>query len=177
MKKITLIFFVTLLMACDAKNEKITTQKPLYFSLENYFNAEAKRLNAKQIWVEKTVSVNEKTETKKVKIKDWAAELSVFSQADINKKAWKGSFVTKIQNDSTSYISNAEKIAIKKLFVVTKNNKVSEVRVYLSTKNILYHSQDTLIYFPDSLYQIKKSQSIRFLNPKKYGVLGRILSN
>jgi len=44
----------------------------------------------------------------------------------------------------------------------------------ISNKNILYSSGDTLVYYPDSLYEIRKHQKIKLLAQKTYQITGKL---
>src|SRR5690606_13797737 len=74
-----------------------------YFDLKGYFEKETQRLSKSNPMVTKTVVVNGNAETKKTRIADWSKEFSIFSDADINRSAWKGLFLTKASNDEDVY--------------------------------------------------------------------------
>jgi len=162
-----LLFFMS---CCNTEQQKVQPQQ--YFDLKGYFQQEAARLNKTKPLVLKTVSVNDSTESKKIRIADWNKELANFSDADINKSAWLGSFKVEKSGQQEIYSSNDDKVLVKKLEISQKNNKIASIKILLNTSNYLYHSTDTLAYFPDSLYEIRKTQQIRFLSGKKYRVKG-----
>ncbi|PTS92931.1 hypothetical protein DBR11_26090 [Pedobacter sp. HMWF019] len=144
-----------------------------YFDIQNYFQQEALRLNKAKPLVEKTVMVNGAEEKKKVSIADWNREFSVFSDADINKSAWKGAFkVTKTKNEEL-YVNTEDKIPVKQVLIYRAGNQITGIKILQNTANYLYNSVDTLVYYPDSLYQISKTQHIRLLNAKAYKVTGK----
>lgn len=145
-----------------------------YFDLKAYIQQEATRLSGKNPIVSKTVIVNGLVENKKVRIADWSAELTSFSDADINKAAWKGLFHV-VKNDTLeSYQSDDNKVNVKRLEIVRKNGRIRQVEIVLKTTNYLYTSTDQLTYYPDSIYRIEKNQQIRLLQPKSYKVTGEI---
>lgn len=148
--------------------------KGTYFDLKGYISAEAKRLNTLQPTVQKRVAINEETEQKIVRITDFNRELASFTDADINKQSWQGEFNRHQQANTQDYTTTNEKIPIKLLRVTYHNSRVKAIQVISYTHNLLYHSIDTLSYYPDSLYEIKKSQKIRFMKDKRYRVVGRI---
>ena len=152
-----------------------TAERPVgqkYFDLKAYIQQEAVRLAGKNPIVSKTVTVNGMVENKKVRIPDWSAELTSFSDADINKAAWQGLFKI-VKNDTLErYQSNDDKVNVKRLDIVRKNGRVAKLEVSMKTTNYLYTSTDQLTYYPDSIYQIEKSQKIKLLQPKSYKVTG-----
>jgi hypothetical protein len=179
--------FIVLFISCNSK-EREKSKVKTYFDLEGYFKKEALRLSKKNRPILKTVWINGKSEQKTITIKNWEKEFGVFIDADINKASWRGSFkkLTKEKNkerveggsyilssnELTTYTSNSNKIPVKKIEVIRAKGKVRSIKVYIYNSNDLYASQDTLSYFPDSLYEIKKVQHIKLLEEKKYQIVG-----
>ncbi|WP_432708468.1 hypothetical protein [Pedobacter sp.] len=167
--------FITVLLfsSCEPSVPKGMAPDP-YFDLKGYIEKEVNRLQQINPTVDKTVTVNNQSERKELKIANWTDELAVFSDADINKSAWQGLFeVTK--NDSLeTYRSNDDKVFVKLLQVERKNKEVTGITILLRTKNYLYQSTDTLSYYPDSSYEIRKQQHIKLLNPKQYRISGKL---
>lgn len=143
-----------------------------YFDLKDYIAKEANRLNARKPLVDKTVLINKDAENKQLKIEDWHKELSVFYDADINKSAWQGLFRVSMKKNTAVYESDNDKVPVKSLTVNYKNGAIGSIKILMATSNLLYTSNDTLSYFPDSLYVIRKTQRIRLLNEKNYRVTG-----
>ena len=166
---LSILFFA----ACNSAAPKKQDAKLAYFDLKDYIAKETKRLTALNPEIDKTVIVNKAREQKKVKIADWPKELSSFSDADINKSAWQGLFIADKTKDSETYISDNEKVPVKSLNISYKDGKIYGIRLLISNTNSVYTSNDTLSYFPDSLYQVKKIQNIRLLNEKNYTITGR----
>ena len=161
-------------MACQqqASTEKVSAAIH-YFDLKGYIAKEADRLNALQPSLNKTVMVNKSEESKKLKIADWHKELSAFTDADINKSAWQGLFLVTRTSNEDKYTSDNEKVPVKSLVIKHLNGKVRSIQILIGNSNILYTSKDTLSYYPDSLYQIKKTQHIKLLNEKSYRITGK----
>lgn len=164
----TLLFFYS--CSSSVKEQKGTWT---YFDLKGYFEKEAIRLKENDPVLTKTVMVNGTTETKRVRIADWAKELAVFSDADINRAAWAGQFSIKKDSQKELYISDSEKVPVKEVRIIKKYNKLYGIQIIVKNANILYKSADTLFYYPDSLYQVKKKQRIKLLAEKNYGITGK----
>ncbi|WP_316823718.1 hypothetical protein [Pedobacter miscanthi] len=173
-KKLYILVFALVLFSCNQRKEAEANTDLLYFDIKGYFGKEISRLQQLNPEVDKTVSINGASENKKEKITDWTKELAIFVNADINKTSWKGSFKTVKQNGTDVYTSDSKKIPIKKISVTQDGQKVDRVEIIIDNKNILYQSQDTLTYYPDSLYSIKKQQKIRLLKEKKYSITGKL---
>ena len=165
-------FLILILSACTA-NEQNKTQTGGYFDLKGYFEKEAIRLNTLSLQIDKSVEVNGNGEQKRVKIKDFKNELGTFITSDINKSSWRGSFSVKKETNTESYTTVNAKIPVKKVEIHYLNQKIKWIQIIAITDNILYHSSDTLTYYPDSLYEIKKTQKIKLLKEKKYVISGR----
>ncbi len=161
-----------LLGSCSNPDQEKQNAGATYFDLKGYFGKQAKKLAQRDPMVSKTVFVNGAAEHKAVKIKNWDKELSSFIDADINKRAWQGEFKSVNANNVQTYITNNEKVPVKKLQVMKRNGEVTRVMIILKNSNYLYSSMDTLTYYPDSLYQIRKYQQIKLMEPKNYRITG-----
>ncbi len=173
-KKLVILVFALAMFSCNQRKEAEANTDLLYFDLKGYFEKEISRLQKLNPVVNKTVSVNGAAENKTAKITDWAKELAIFVNADINKTSWKGSFKATAQNGVDIYTSDNRKIPVKKVSITWNGQKAGKIEIIIDNKNILYQSQDTLTYCPDSLYAIKKQQKIRLLKQKKYSVVGKL---
>ena len=171
-KKIWLSGILLVFYGCNpaAKNQGDALN---YFDLKGYFEKEAARLTKNNPVFTKTVTVNDDAESKKIRIADWTKELSIFSDADINRNAWKGLFKTTNTGDQEIYTSDHEKVPVKEVRITKRNGEVYHIRILVKNTNILYNSADTLSYYPDSLYQVKKKQHIKLLAEKKYTITGK----
>jgi hypothetical protein len=171
-RNVVFCFMLLLLAACGSSSPK-EEAPALYFDLKGYIEKEVTRLNHLKPIVDKTVVVNNQAERKKVKVENWTDELTVFLDADINKSAWQGLFDVSKSDTLETYRSNDDKVYVKSLQVERKNKEVTGITILLNTKNYLYQSTDTLRYYPDSLYEIRKQQHIKLLNPKQYRISGK----
>lgn len=164
-----ILVFVT---ACGQMEPKVSGKENTYFDLRGYFSAEASRLQRKNPRITKTVLLNGQKEKKILSITDWNKELGSFIDADINKPAWKGEFSRTVRDGAEIYTTDNEKIPVSRLELESINGQIKAVKVILRTRNSLYEAADTLIYLPDSLYQISKSQKIRLIRQKHYLIRG-----
>jgi len=172
-KNLYILVFALALLSCNQREESKANTGLTYFDLKGYFGKEIIRLRNAKARVNKMVSINGIEEHKTSLINDWDKELAIFVNADINKKSWKGSFEINSNGGVDIYTTTNKKIPIKKVSVTHQFSRVSKIEIIINNKNILFQSQDTLIYVPDQLYQIKKQQKIRFLAPKNYAVIAR----
>ena len=171
--KFAAIGLVVLVLGGCAANEQNKPQSAAYFDLKGYFEKEATKLNKLNLEIDKSVAINGSAEQKIVKIKDFNKELSTFIASDINKLSWRGSFTVKKDANAERYITINDKIPVKQIEIHYLNKKIKQIQIVSVTDNILYHSSDTLNYFPDSLYEIRKTQKIKLLKKKVYVVVGK----
>ena len=173
MKKYYAIILIAL-TACNNPKPAKSDATSSIFDLPAYFAAEVKNLEAKKPLVQKSVWINKKAESKTVRISNWKKELSIFTDADINKKAWAGEFQKSVTDTSEQYITANEKIPVKQVTIYKRGSVVTGINIFIRNGNYLYTSTDTLSYYPNKLYQIKKMQQIRFMNSKSYRILGKL---
>ena len=175
----TASFFILLLCSgCQSAPEQMQKNDLTYFDLKGFFEKESARLSKTSPFITKTVRVNDFSETKRIRITDWNKELEIFKDADINKNSWKGLFkITKL-SDKEQYTTDSKKVPVKVLTVSYKKgstqvNELSCLQIVVKNTNLLYNSTDTLIYYPDSLYEVKKTQNILLLSSKLYQISGK----
>lgn len=172
MRKLFFFCLVVFCNSCTLKEQDKTSAQP-YFDLDSYFKAEAQRLSKSNLQIDKTVMVNGESEEKNIKINNWEKEFESFIAADINKASWKGSFKIRKDSATTTYLTENEKIPVKKVEITYRKDKIYGIKIFITTTNRLYTSKDSLTYYPDSLYQLKKLQQIKLMGPKTYQVTGR----
>jgi len=179
------LYFIAILPACKPAIQQNASLK--YFDVKGFFEKESARLTKLNPLIVKSVYHNGVTETKKVYIDNWDNEFSLFSESDINRPAWRDNYTTISEGNITIYrakdpeLNNTQQILIKRV-----NGKVEYILIYNSNhasknttnsktrslKNLLFTNEEELSYFPDSLYQINKIQSIRLLGTNKYQIKG-----
>ncbi|MGN6179722.1 MAG: hypothetical protein ACTHNW_11115 [Mucilaginibacter sp.] len=172
-QRIAILSVFGLLTICLAAC-KPEIKKASFFDLSGYFSKEAARLQALNKPVLKTVEHNGGApETKRVTIRDWNAELSLFKSSDINKPAWASSYTVQGDSGLTIYMAKDTDLKTRRLLIKRENGKVKWIVILNHTpKNLLYDSFEKLTYFPDSLYMIEKRQSVRILGTNRYRIKG-----
>ena len=174
--KTATFLLLLLFLGCQDKPEQQQKKELAYFDLNGYFKKESGRLSAASPYITKTVRINDSAETQKIRLNNWTKELEIFKDADINKAAWKGMFKVNKKADTVVYTSDDEKIPVKEVSIFYRNaidKNPHGLRIIINNSNILYESRDTLIYYPDSVYQVKKTQDILLLSKKNYQITGK----
>lgn len=173
-----LFLILILLTACQSSSneaQQISITQEAFFDLKGYFNQEIKRLNASQPKGYKTVFINEKSEKKQLDKLDYARELDIFIQADINRVDW----IDKYRIDSTFQNSQLSSIEYKALdedlrtrhiAIQFQNGNISKIGIANGGKSMAAGSQQQLIYEPSKGYQIESIQHTTFSKDKIFKI-------
>lgn len=160
------------LSSCIKNKDKLTTNEEYFFNLKNYFEREAQRLTKKQTIVLKEVRRNSSFEIKEVKIQDWEKEFGLFIESDINKLSWKDSYQEIAHQDTLIFKSKDPKLRTQEITIIKENERIKEIFIKNIVKNYLYKSNEELVYYPDSLYQINKQQDVLVIGSNDYHISG-----
>ncbi len=153
----------------------VTEAGKRYFDLKQFINADSARLNKSVPMVLKTVQHNgEKSQTRRLIIKNWGEELALFSASDINKPAWRDSYQILQQGDSAVYTALYPELVTRRMVITKKGKDVLKIAVENFTKNLLYQTKEHLVYYPDSLYLIDKEQKVKLIGTNRYQITGKI---
>lgn len=159
------------LQAC--KPDKTQSNGTLkYFDVAGYFKADTARLTKVNPRVDKTVTHNGVTENKTVQITNWGQEFNLFIQSDINRPAWKNSYNVLNTDSLIIYSAKTPDLRTTKIMIKKEKGKVKWIVMYNHTKNMLYETKEKLSYFPDSVYQIVKSQHVKLMGQNLYVITG-----
>ena len=143
-----------------------------YFDLKEYFKNEALRLTRLNTPVNKTVTHNGASESKKVHMPNWEKELNLFTGSDINKPAWKLSYSVQNTPDSIVYKAKYPELKTREIIIRKKDGKVTAIVIENDTHNILYSTTEKLNYVPGSFYQIDKTQKVKVMGGNNYRIKG-----
>lgn len=167
------IIALNLLLPACKPDIKETGTSGKYFDLRGYFKAEATKLLAKVPEpILKTVIHNGVTESKRIKIDNWPRELNLFIESDINKPAWRDSYKIQQSDHTTIYMATDSTLKTREIIINKKDDKVQWIIIFNYTQNILYTNREKLIYAPDSIYQIEKTQHVKLLGINRYTITG-----
>lgn len=174
--KVLVLVFVVFVFSCE-NNESNFEKK--YFDLKGYVLAQIKLL--KSVEVKKTWKIDSAIETKKLKKLNWEKEFGLFTQSDINKKAYLQSYLEIKNIKSIEYnLKNNEELPIKQMVIwFNENREVQKIKIVKEAKNYLYHSILVLSLFSKNgkiySYSIENNQKVFFGKMKHSVVTGEIL--
>ena len=145
-----------------------------YFDIKGYFDKNIAQLKKQQHTITKIVVHNGTAESKTVEISNWDTELALFTESDINKPAWKGSY-TKLDSAGTvTYTANSTDLRTRRIVICkTEDGHVNQLSIYNEINNALYKTSETLNYYPDSGYTIEKYQKVKLLGANTYKITGK----
>jgi len=167
------LLLIAALYSCRPDNKQ-SGAKPAYFDLKEFFRGDSARLTKLNPAVVKTVTHNGVTETKTVHIGNWSQELNLFIQSDINRPAWKNSYVISNSDSAIVYRARTPELKTRRIIIKKAGDKVAWILIYNHTKNLLYETNEKLSYFPDSLYLIQKTQHVKLMGRNDYKVQGTL---
>ncbi len=136
-----------LLLACD--NPAETNQANVYFDVAGYVKTQIAALKRQNPIVEKQTRIKDKSQNQTVKNIDWSRELELFTQADINKPAFRNSYdVTRPDSLTYRYTlkPTEEKLTVRSLMIQidAKTRQPRLIEAVLRTQNLLYESERKL---------------------------------
>ncbi|TAG54031.1 MAG: hypothetical protein EAZ29_05000 [Runella slithyformis] len=138
--------FLMLLGACQSNSE--ADQTKTYYDLKGFLEQQIKLLNAQKPQILKQTTMGNTSDRQTTSAIDWAKELELFMQTDLNKSAFKLSYTT-TRPDSTSYeyrLKAGEKLPVKYLIIKTNSvNQVEELAAEVWQENKLYNSEKRLL--------------------------------
>lgn len=180
MKKI--LSFVLLLATACSQPQK-ARQVSAYFDLKSFLDAEIAHLSAQKPVLSKTVSVEERPETVQSRTVDWAKELELFQQADLNKLANVGSYIEEDVSETTKTyrLKSGENLPVQFLEIIKDptSGALLKMKATLRTQNYLFESERTLslstVNNHLSSYEIEGFQQLFYGDPDPFRVEGRIL--
>jgi len=165
-------------LASCKKDSSAAKDTRKFFDLKGYFAAEAARLNKLNPVVDKAAIYNYQTEKQKVHIGNWASELSMFSESDINKPAWRLSYDVQSSDGLITYKAKDPALKTQDITIKKNGDKIQWIMIINHSKSTvfskkLYETLEKLSYSPDSAYHIQKMQYTRLLGINHYNIKGK----
>jgi len=162
-----LLVLYLLLSACALDGTEGTLDTPLFFDLDGYITAETDRLAAAKTVVEKTITLNGESETKELTDVNFANDLRVFRQADINKPAWRDKYETATEKLSgnhriITYLATDSSLIVRRLLVEEDQGVPVKIEIDRKTGNVLSNGTHQLVYDPATGYDVITKEITRF---------------
>lgn len=161
-----IIFGIAILFTANAcQQAKLEPNAVAYFSLKGFIDGQLKHMQGSQTSYRKVVKVNDHFEIKKIKSVVLTEDLKGFLSYDINKKAWKNSFLkdSNAFNQTVQYTAIEDFIPVKKCTISYEGNVVKKIRLFVRVENNLFTSVKIIDLFPSNTYSYYHTQQVRGL--------------
>ncbi len=177
-KLIGLLTFCALLSACNEEVKENQTKR--YFDLKKLIERQIKSLNTQKPVVQKTILIADSTENQSIKTIDWAKELELFIQTDLNKPAFTQSYQVDSSSMGVKYsLKNTEQLPIKYLTISRLGEDGISVEALVNNKNYLYETERHLKLSIKNNelvdYQIEGFQKIVLGDKKVFKIYGKVV--
>ncbi|HEV7351408.1 hypothetical protein [Telluribacter sp.] len=179
--------FTVLISACQSPGTSQQQQPKVYYDVAGFVAGQIELLSQQRPAVTKAMQVDGEKEQRTTQEVDWARELELFLQADINKPAYRLSYLT-TRPDSLTYeyrVRKEEDLPVRYLRVKlnTFDGNPEEIEARIFTENRLYQSEKTLLLRSGQVggtwrvlsYQIKGFQELAIAERKPFAIRGEIL--
>jgi hypothetical protein len=158
---------------------------PRYFDVAGFLGQEAARLNQQKPAVEKQVKLrNGVLETTRVPQVDWAKELQIFQQADINKPALRGTYTIDSLTTPEGLTKRVyrrqpgQEYPVEQLSVLTEGNQLRLLTATLAQDNPLVYSQKKLELQCQNghltAYRVDGIQKLILFDSVRYSAAGKV---
>ncbi|PHI19570.1 hypothetical protein CEQ90_11895 [Lewinellaceae bacterium SD302] len=144
----------------DQRSGRVGLQsKKEFFDLAGFVDQEIETLNLAKRTITKKVTIDGKSEEKKLDATDFTNDLDLFRKADINKPAWIEKYRIETVGNDTSYIATDSSLRTRHLQVLrNENNEVQRIEIKRRSGNVLSSGSQELSYHKDSGYRIYSRQ-------------------
>ncbi len=155
-----------LLSACYADELRQEMEQEPFFDLSGYIDAQVDSLQRLRPEVEKTIVLNGTSETQRLTDVQFATDLRVIREADINKPAWLDKYQVNTRREGTAtvtvYTATDTTMQTRTLTVTREAGIPTDIEVVRRTGTVLSQGEHTLSYRPASGYRLRTMQVNRF---------------
>lgn len=134
-----------LVTACAGPVQQSNSDESAYFDMPSFVEKQVAQLAMQQASVIKRQEVNQKLEEINQSTINWAKELSLFSEANINKPVLKGAYEVTTDQNTTIYQSINDDNKVRKLQVTKAGDAVNKIQIQWVDDNPIYHSTKKMI--------------------------------
>lgn len=169
MRFIPLYLILGFVLTACAENEApgADTLPPAFFDLAGYMQQQIDSLAKQPMVVDKTIELNGKVESRQMSDVNFANDLRVFREANINKPAWVEKYRADTQRLSGShliitYTALDSSLQTQSLSVEKDRGQVRRVDIKRRTGTVLSDGRHELWYEPATGYTVRTRQDNRF---------------
>ena len=158
--------FLLLLTGCYAEEIQRELQDEPFFDLSGYIDRQVDSLQTAGTVVTKSITLNGTSETREITDLNFANDLRVFREADINKPAWVDKYTVEREADGNrvvrTYVAVDSSMQTRRLRVVTMADDPVLIEIYRKTGTVLSDGRHQMTYEPTSGYEMVSRQINRF---------------
>jgi len=172
----------------SCSNPAQSDQPNVYFDVLGYVNQQIAGLSTQKPLVKKEATINKDRNEHMTRDIDWARELDLFTQADINKPALRSSYqITRPDSLTYQYTlkPSEERLTVRSLTVRLddKTHQPQRIEAVLKTKNALYSSERHLTLNSGSVgqnnwrimqYKLAGYQKLSYFDSSTFRIEGRL---
>ena len=155
-----------LLTACYAEEVREDMSRDPFFNLQAYIDRQVDSLQAADITVTKTITLNGTTETQELADLKFANDLRIFREADINKPAWLDKYRSEREERDgqlvQTYTALDSSLQTRELTVVSEDGDPVRIEILRKTGTVLSDGLHRMVYQPASGYSMRTRQRNRF---------------
>ena len=155
-----------LLTGCYAEEIQREVQDEPFFDLSGYIDRQVDSLRSAGTPVTKTITLNGTTETRELSELNFANDLKVFREADINKPAWVDKYTVERREEgdrvTRTYVAIDSSMQTRRLQVVTQADEPVRIEIFRKTGTVLSDGRHRMTYEPASGYAMVSRQVNRF---------------
>lgn len=153
-------------------------KQAVFFDLAGFVDGEVGRLEKEGAPMEKTLFVNGREDRQEVDEPDYAKELSVLRNADINRPAWSDLYrVDSLwRTDSAglevAYTALDSTLKTREMVILWEGTSVKQVRIRVKTRSLIARTEQEIEYDPQAGYKIDAYQKVIFYREDRMQVAG-----
>jgi len=175
---ITLLIVCFCVVACNSSNATQNSLPNKFFNLTHFFTQQDSLLKKEGKSLHKKMQLNgqQEQQTLKANVINWATELALFKDADINRVAWRDSYTInrqQINGDSViTYKADKTDLRTQNIILAFKPNQTAPHTITVNRKlnNLLYSMNETYTYRANVGYSINTTQQIIGMEPDNFVV-------
>lgn len=167
--KMLLATLSLLILTVSCTNEPTPGQPVVaaFFDLDGYMSAEIERLTERRVRADKSITLNGVTEKQTDIVVNYANDLRLFREADINKPAWVEKYRSEEETLSGShrmvtYTARDSSLVVQRLLVEEDQGATVKVEIERKTGTVLSDGVHQLVYQPATGYSVRTRQTNRF---------------
>lgn len=168
---------LSLLVSCqrEKSNDMNTySEVKVFFDLKGLVASDIRYLDSMKCQAFKKGRINDKAAENQVDSIRWKKELETIASADINKTAWISSFTTDsiLSGDTLTiqYTSRKTSIPIRSLNISKVGETVTQIYIERKSSNLIFSSEQTILYKPRASYLATGSQKALFLRDQTFSI-------